>query len=60
MREGDTCLIVEDVVTTGSSVLETVDVLKSVGLKVETAVVLLNREQGGAKNLESHGIKLIR
>lgn len=60
MREGDTCLIIEDVVTTGSSVLETVDVLKSVGLKVETAVVLLNREQGGTKNLESHGIKLIR
>lgn len=57
---GSSCLVVEDVVTTGSSVVETVQVLKEVGLNVDTAVVLLNREQGGYDNLKKMGIHLIR
>ena len=31
---GDTCLIIEDVITTGSSILETVDVLNKAGTVV--------------------------
>lgn len=34
-REGDTCLIIEDTVTTGSSILETAEVLCKRGLKVQ-------------------------
>ena len=55
---GERCLIIEDVVTTGGSVLETAESLQGVGLKVTDAVVLLNREQGGAKRLEQRDIKL--
>lgn len=33
-REGDTCLIIEDTVTSGSSILETAEVLSQLGLKV--------------------------
>ena len=58
--EGANCLVVEDVVTTGGSVLETVSALKSVGFHVDTAVVLLDRQQGGMENLFSHGIQLYR
>lgn len=36
-REGDTCLIIEDTVTSGSSILETVEVLGQQGLKVESS-----------------------
>lgn len=36
IREGETCLIIEDTVTTGSSVLETAEVLQKMGLKVQT------------------------
>lgn len=41
--EGDTCLIIEDTVTTGASILETAEVLHNVGVKVQTITPLILR-----------------
>ncbi|KAI8426868.1 hypothetical protein MSG28_014549 [Choristoneura fumiferana] len=42
---GETCVIIEDVVTSGSSVLETVKDLVKEGLKVDSAIIILDGEQ---------------
>ncbi|KAK6643288.1 hypothetical protein RUM43_004793 [Polyplax serrata] len=55
---GDSCIIIEDVISSGSSILETVKDLENSGLKVSHAIVVLDREQGGAKNLEAKGLNV--
>jgi uridine monophosphate synthetase len=54
----ETCLIIEDVVTTGSSIIETTNDLRAEGLVVEDAIVVVDREQGGKLNLTKKGITM--
>jgi uridine monophosphate synthetase len=50
------CLIIEDVVTSGSSIIETASALEKEGLVVEDALVVISREQGS--RLKERGLFL--
>lgn len=51
-------IIIEDIVSSGSSVLETVISLKESGLIVKDVFVVLDRDQGGYENLKEFGIRV--
>lgn len=56
--DGQNCLLVEDVITSGQSLLETIDEIEREGLKVTDLVVVLDREQGGIKKLQDKGYRV--
>jgi orotate phosphoribosyltransferase len=56
--EGECICVVEDVVTSGGALLESVDALRQAGLLVHTAVCVVDREEGGADALARHAVRL--
>ena len=53
--KGQNCLLVEDVITSGKSLLETIPEIENEGISVSDIVVVLDRQQGGKEMLESKG-----
>lgn len=56
--EGETVDIVEDVTTTGGSVMSAVKMIRSNGGKVERVIVVVDRGEGAADLLEKEGVAL--
>lgn len=56
--EGQTAVVVDDLVTKADSKLEAARRLESAGLRVRDIVVLIDREQGGAAQLAAAGYAL--
>jgi len=57
-EEGECVCLVEDVVTSGGALLESVVALREAGLVVNTAVCVVDREEGGADALARHAVRL--
>ncbi|MDO5615518.1 MAG: orotidine-5'-phosphate decarboxylase [Cruoricaptor ignavus] len=57
-QKGQNCLLVEDVITSGKSLLETIPEIENEGISVSDIVVVLDREQGGKQLLESKGFRV--
>lgn len=57
-QKGQNCLLVEDVITSGKSLVETIAEIEQEDIKVADIVVVLDREQGGKQLLESKGYRV--
>jgi orotate phosphoribosyltransferase len=55
---GELVCLLEDVVTTGGALVETVSALREEGLVVRTAVCVVDREEGGSDALARIGVRL--
>lgn len=58
LREGLPLLMLDDVLTTGGSVLKAVQAVKQLGCKVEKVIVIVDRQEGGRENLEKEGLSV--
>jgi uridine monophosphate synthetase len=56
-REGETVVVIDDILITGKSVIEGSEKLQSVGLNVSDIVVFIDHEGGVQEKLENHGYR---
>mgnify|MGYP002153778355 CR=1 FL=1 len=58
LMPGDRILLVDDLITTGTSLLGAADAVTAEGAVVKNVLVLIDREEGGKQALSKLGIKL--
>ncbi|MGB9938045.1 MAG: orotate phosphoribosyltransferase [Methanobacterium sp.] len=58
LDEGDSVIVVEDVTTTGNSLLKAIRAIEENGGKVKKAIVVVDRDEGAIENLKNEGINL--
>ena len=56
---GRDLLMVEDVTTTGNSIIEAIQALKKVGAAVDTVITVVDRDEGASGGLDAIGVRLI-
>lgn len=56
-REGETIVVIDDILITGKSVIEGADKLQSVGLNVSDIVVFIDHEEGVKEKLGKNGYR---
>ncbi len=59
LNKGSKIMIIEDVVTTGASVLSAVNSVRNEGYAVTDALCVVDRQEGGGENLKNSGVNLL-
>ncbi len=54
---GERVLVLDDVVTTGGSTLQAIEAFREAGSEILAALAIVDREQGGAENLEAADVR---
>jgi orotate phosphoribosyltransferase len=57
-EDGELVCLIEDIVTSAGAAVEAVEALREGGLRVRTAVCVVDREEGGADSLARVGVRL--
>ncbi len=57
-RPGWKVLVIDDVITTGGSILSAIEAIRAEGCDVERSSVVIDRLEGGTKALKKEGVKL--
>ncbi len=52
---GQTAVVVDDVTTSGDSILQCIKAIESVGMHVTDSLLLIDRQQGGLENIRAAG-----
>jgi orotate phosphoribosyltransferase len=58
LNKGEAAILVDDVATTGKSLVEAKEALDKMGVKVLEAIVIVDRGEGAKENLAKAGLKL--
>ena len=58
LNKGDRAILVDDVATTGKSLVEAKEALDNIGVNVLEAIVIVDRGEGAKENLAKIGLKL--
>jgi orotate phosphoribosyltransferase len=59
LEPGSTAVLVEDVTTTGGSVLHAAEAVRELGCTVTKVVTVVDRLEGAGENLSRHGLELV-
>ena len=59
LREGMPVLVLDDVLTTGGSLLKAVRAVQELGCRVEKILVIVDRQEGGRENLVKEGLEVV-
>ncbi len=58
-KPGEKVVVIEDVITTAGQICASIKQIRELGLNVEDCVCVIDRQEGGRKNLEEIGCSLI-
>jgi len=58
LKKGSRVILVDDVATTGKALIEAKEAMDKLGIEVECALVIVDRQEGAKENLSKIGLKL--
>ncbi|APX96849.1 orotate phosphoribosyltransferase [Natronorubrum daqingense] len=58
LEDGEEVVVLEDIVTTGTSLVDAIEALREAGATVERALVVVDREEGGRENVEAADVEM--
>ena len=59
LKKDSSIVLIDDVVTTGESLLRSMRILKDLGVNVKEAICLIDRQEGAEENLKREGLRLV-